>query len=260
MSASTADFGLRSDDYAAHRPGFPASFYERLQRYFDLAGLETVDLGTGPGVMALELARRGASVTGIDVAEAQVEAARAQAEALGLSERTVFRVGRAEETGLGDSSVDLVTAGQCWPWFDHKAALAEVVRVLRPGGHLVVAHYCYLPTRDRLAAESEKLIYKYNAGWKMGGFNGIYSYQIDALQTADLGLREQFCYDHMQPFSHEAWRGRMRTCNGVGSGGMTEDQVVAYDADLAELLASEFPKQPVHVLHRVWTVVLQRRD
>lgn len=260
MPEATVDFGLRSDDYAAHRPGFPASFYERLERYFDLAGLRAVDLGTGPGLVALELARRGASATGIDVAEAQIEAAQGQAEALGLADRAVFRVGRAEETGLEDDSVDLVTAGQCWPWFDHEAALAEVGRLLRPGGHLVVAHYCYLPARDRLAAASEKLVYEYNASWKLGGWHGVYAYQIDALQTAELGLVEQFCYDHMQPFSHEAWRGRMRTCNGVGSGGMTDDQVVAYDAALADLLAREFPEEPVHVLHRVWAVVLRRRD
>jgi len=64
----------------------------------------------------------------------------------------------------------------------------------------------------------------------------------------------------MQPFSHEAWRGRMRTCNGVGSGGMSAEQVAAYDADLAALLAREFPEEPVHVAHRVWAMVLQRRD
>jgi len=259
MTAPTVDFGLRSDDYAAHRPGFPDSFYERLGRHLDPDGLEALDLGTGPGVVALELARRGASVTGIDVAEAQVEAARRRAETLGLADRAAFRVARAEETGLGDDSVDLVTAGQCWPWFDHEAALREVARVLRPGGHLVVAHYCYLPTRDRVAAASEELVYAYNPGWKLGGWHGIYAHQIDALQTAELGLVEQFCYDHLQPFSHEAWRGRMRTCNGVGSGGMTEDQVRAYDAALAELLARECPEEPFHVLHRVWAVVLQRR-
>ena len=94
----------------------------------------------------------------------------------------------------------------------------------------------------------------------MGGWHGIYSYQVGALQTDALELAEPFCYDPLQPFGHEAWRGRMRTGNGVGSGGMTEDQVTACDADLAELLAREFPEEPVHVLHRVWAVVLGRRD
>jgi len=260
VSPPAIDFGLRSEDYAAHRPGFPPSFYERLERYLALEGTQALDLGTGPGVVALELARRGATVTGLDISEAQIEAARRRAQELSLADRAAFRVGRAEETGFSDASLDLVTAGQCWVWFDHDAALAEIARVLRPGGHLVVAHYCYLPTRDPLAAASEELIHKYNPEWKLGGWHGIYWFHIDALQTPALGLVEQFCYDHMQPFSHEAWRGRMRTCNGVGSGGMSEKQVAAYDADLAALLAREYPEEPVHVAHRVWAVVLQRRD
>jgi len=50
----------------------------------------------------------------------------------------------------------------------------------------------------------------------------------------------------------------MRTCNGVGSGGMDERTVQAYDADLAQRLADEYPSEPVHVEHRIWAVVLRR--
>lgn len=40
---------------------------------------------------------------------------------------------------------------------------------------------------------------------------------------------EQFCYDHPQLFTHEAWRGRMRTCNGVGSSSLSPQQVENFD-------------------------------
>jgi 2-polyprenyl-3-methyl-5-hydroxy-6-metoxy-1,4-benzoquinol methylase len=64
--AVQVNFGLRSDDYARYRPGFPASFYDRLERTFPISDSTGLDLGTGPGTVALELARRGANVLGLD--------------------------------------------------------------------------------------------------------------------------------------------------------------------------------------------------
>ncbi len=89
----------------------------------------------------------------------------------------------------------------------------------------------------------------------MADFDGLYPQRVDALIGGDFQFVEQFCYDHHQPFTHEEWRGRIRTCNGVGSGSMSESQVHQFDAALAELLRSEFPQQPLMIRHRVWTVV-----
>ncbi len=252
------DFGRRSDDYAAHRPGFPARFYERLAMIVPLAGADALDLGTGPGPVALALAERGARVTGIDVSANQVSAAKNQARSRGLAGREAFSVGRAEATGLPASSFDLVTAGQCWVWFDHDQALAEAERLLRPGGHLVVAHYCYLPQRSAVAGRTEDLVLAHNPGWTMAGWSGLYPQHIDALQQGALRLVEQFCFDHSEPFTHEGWRGRMRTCNGVGSGGMTDEQVAAFDDELAGMLRREFPREPLLVEHRVWATVTRK--
>lgn len=256
--ASQVNFGRRSDDYARFRPGLPDSFFDRLQRLVPLAGTAALDLGTGPGPTALALARRGARVTGVDVARQQIEAARRAARAQQLDGRTEFRVGPAEETGLPDGSFDLVTASQCWFWLDHHAALREVGRVLRPGGMLVVAHFCYLPGRSPIAARTEALVLEHNPGWTMAGWDGIFAQHIDGLQQQGLRLVEQFCYDHLQPFTHEAWRGRMRTCNGVGSGVMTDEQVAAFDADLAEMLRRDFPDEPLLIEHRVWAVIVRK--
>lgn len=254
---SSIDFGRRSDDYAAYRPGFPGSFYDRLERLVPLKGIDALDLGTGPGIVALELARRGASVTGIDRSANQVAAAAKAAAGAGL-DGTTFLVGPAEHTGLPDASFDLVTAGQCWVWFDHDAAIAEARRLLRPGGVLVVAHYCYLARCNPAAARTEALVLKHNPGWAMAGWTGIYPKHIDQMQQGGMELIEQFCYDHLQPFTHESWRGRMRTCNGVGSGVLTDQQVARFDAELGELLSREFPGEPLLIEHRVWAVVVRK--
>ena len=82
--------------------------------------------------------------------------------------------------------------------------------------------------------------------------------QIDALQVGGLHLVEQFCKDHDEPFTHAGWRGRMRTCNGVGSGPLTPQQVGAFDRDLGALLGSEYPTEPLLIPHRIWATVLRK--
>ncbi|MCH7798592.1 MAG: methyltransferase domain-containing protein [Planctomycetes bacterium] len=256
--ATGIDFGRRSDDYARLRPGFPDSFYDRLETHLSLADTTALDLGTGPGVVALALARRGARVTGLDIAPNQIRAARRRATDLGLDDLTEFHARPAEDTQVPDTSVDLVIAGQCWGWFDHDRALAEVVRVLRPGGRHVIAHFCYLPGRSAVAARTEHLILQHNPGWTMSGRTGIYGHYIDQMQRLGMQLVEQFCYDTVQPFTHEQWRGRIRTSNGVGSGVMSDEQVDAFDDALAALLAEEFPEEPLLIEHRVWAAITRK--
>lgn len=112
------DFGRRSEDYAKYRPGFAESFYDRVQSFVTLNHARAVDLGTGPGIVAIELAKRGATVTGVDISENQINTARDCAAQAGVADRCIFVVAPAENTALRAGEFDLVTAGQCWGWFD----------------------------------------------------------------------------------------------------------------------------------------------
>jgi SAM-dependent methyltransferase len=258
LVGGAVDFGRHSRDYAAERPGPPDTFYDRLDRLRALHGARALDLGTGPGVIALELAARGASVLGLDISENQIGAARELAEARGLAPACRFEVGSAEQSEQPDASFDLVTAGTCWHWFDHARALAECARVLVPGGRLVIVNYTYLPQHSALARESEALVVKWNPNWKLAGFNGMYPWLVDkVLENPAIRLREQFCYDHDRAMTHAGWRARMRTCNGVGSGGMDAATVERFDADLAALLAERYP-EPLQIPHRIFCVVAEK--
>ncbi|HRP63795.1 MAG TPA: class I SAM-dependent methyltransferase [Phycisphaerales bacterium] len=258
---SAPDFGRYSEDYATHRPGFPESFFDRLERHLHLRHQRVLDLGTGPGVLALKMAARGASVVGIDIAANQIDWAKRRAEQLGFSSRCAFHVAPAEKTELPSRAFDLVTAGQCWGWFNHEQALAEVQRVLRPGGLLIVAHYDYLTAYSEVVQATEQLILQHNPAWKMAGHTGLYPHLIDRFGMA-AGMRfvEQFCYDVDESFTHESWRGRMRTCNGVGAGVLNDGQVEKFDRQLGQLLKKRFSQQPLKIPHRVWAVVVQRRS
>src|SRR5687768_5424645 len=89
------DWSRTSDDYAAHRPGPPPRLFDLLQALgVGRPGQRLLDLGTGTGLVAREFARRGARVSGIDIAPGQIAAARraATAEVLDVD----FRVAAAE--------------------------------------------------------------------------------------------------------------------------------------------------------------------
>lgn len=132
---SEIDFGRHSGDYAEYRPGFPRSFYQRIEGILPIRETRSSDLATGPGTIALELASRGSRVVGIDISARQVATAQRVSEERGLEDHIDFVVSKAENIGLTESSFDLATAGQCWHWFDSAAAMAEmhVVILTTPG-------------------------------------------------------------------------------------------------------------------------------
>jgi len=100
------------------------------------SGKRVLDLGCGTGYGSAELARVAAAVTGVDVAEEAVAYAREHF----ARENTTFVVASAAATGLPDASFDLVTAFEVIEHLaDWKALLAEVRRLLAPGGVLLVS-------------------------------------------------------------------------------------------------------------------------
>lgn len=244
------DFGRTAADYERHRPGFPPDFIERLlQRRWIVPGQLALDLGTGTGALALAFAAAGLEVTGLDIAPELLEVGRHLATDRQLD--VSFVVGSAEATSQAACSFDLVSAGQCWWWFDAEQAIEEAMRVLVPGGRLLIANFSYLPISGNAAERTEDLILLHNPGWPKAGWRGVHPEQVEALDRGGFRRVESFSYVVDVPFSHEAWRGRIRTCNGVGAA-LTGAQVERFDAELADLLTEEFPGELL-VPHRVFT-------
>lgn len=251
---SEIDFGRYSEDYAAHRAKPPASVYRRIDAFAPIRDSRSLDLATGPGTIALDLAELGSSVVGIDISAEQIATAQRVAKERNLEDKVDFRVASAESTGLEASSFDLVTAGQCWHWFDSDAVMAEIQRVLRPGGVLAIVYFSYLVDHSPVARASEDLIRKLNPTWPMGGSTGLFPELIDEVIRGGFTLLEQFCYDRGEEFSHVRWRGRMRTSNGVGAGALSPSEVQRFDEALTRLLRDNYP-DPMVVEHRLWCVV-----
>jgi len=99
--------------------------------------LEALDVGCGTGFLSFELAARGFGVTGVDFAPAMLAEARRKAAERGIAIR--FELGDAERLPFGPGAFDLVmTRHVLWTLPHPEAAIDEWIRVLRPGGRLVV--------------------------------------------------------------------------------------------------------------------------
>lgn len=210
--------------------------------------MRALDLGTGTGTLAFGFARRGLEATGLDIAVELLDVAKSIVTDQGLDAR--FVVGRAEETGLDAAGFDLVSAGQCWWWFESDAAINEAKRILAPGGRLLICNFSYLPLPGNVAGRTEELVLQHNPGWPKAGWRGVHPEQVRALDEGGFTQVESFSYTVTVPFSHKAWRGRIRTCNGVGSA-LSNEEVEVFDSDLAALLAGEFPGE-LQVPHRIF--------
>jgi len=246
------DFGKTAADYAKHRAGFPHELFERLAAIGVVrAGLAALDLGTGTGSVARGLAQRGMLVTGLDKSAALMDEAKQLDAQAGVAVR--YLNGRAEDTGLGAAAFDLVTAGQCWHWFERDRAGAEARRLLKPGGHLVIAHFDWIPLPGNMVEATENLIRAHNPEWNLWGGYGMHPAWMRDLAVAGFDKIESFTFDLDVPYSHAAWRGRIRASAGVGAS-MAPEKVAQFDAELAALLKEKFP-EPMTALHRVFAAI-----
>lgn len=247
------DFGRTADDYARHRAGFPNAFFERLQGDGVInPGERLLDLGTGTGTIARGFARWGLDVTGVDVSRPLLETAEQLAREIGVAVRCLEAP--AEDTGLPDDSYEVIAAGQCWHWFDRPRVAAEAQRLLAPGGRIVIAHFDWVPLPGNVVDATERLILKYNPGWKLGAGTGLYPEWLTDLALAGFRHLESFSFDQVVSYSHLAWRGRMRASAAVGAS-LPEPDVDRFDQELEALLAREFPDDPMEIPHRIWTVI-----
>jgi len=138
-----------SEDYERGRPGWP-------REVVDVAGIPTtatvLDLGAGTGKLTRLLVPAFSRVIAVEPAEAMrrmLERYCPEAESL---------AGTGHEIPLADASVDAVFAAQAFHWFDDEHAVAEIARVLRPRGALILMWNLPAGPWEPSAAAAEELL------------------------------------------------------------------------------------------------------
>ncbi|BDA47402.1 Putative methyltransferase DDB_G0268948 [Coccomyxa sp. Obi] len=144
--------------YAAFRPSYPSELYDSIFKFAKLSSYDTaLDIATGSGQAAGVLAQKFKQVVAQDQSEEQLK------EAVRLP-NIKYGHARAEETGLPDSSVELVTVAQALHWFELPVFYKEVRRVLRPDGAFAAWGYDLCEFKNAAANAALHTLYEGTLG------------------------------------------------------------------------------------------------
>jgi SAM-dependent methyltransferase len=159
MSDPTRRFSSRVAQYVQHRPGYPPELIELLAAECGLTVDSLIaDIGSGTGLLAQPLLAHGCRVFGV---EPNREMRLAGEQLLADFARFTSVDGTAEATTLLAQSVDLITAGQAFHWFDRARAHSEFARILRPSGWVVLVWNDRRTTSTPFLVAYEQLLERY---------------------------------------------------------------------------------------------------
>ncbi len=123
--------------YARYREPYPPSFFREVARRLGLAGAERlIDIGCGPGSLAIGFAPYVTSCVGVDVETEMLAAARVEAARAGVHVQLIQA--RIEDLPAGIGQFQAVTIGRALHWFDRDEAIAVLERIVDANGWIAI--------------------------------------------------------------------------------------------------------------------------
>jgi len=230
-------FETAAPTYALHREPYPPEFFAAVAEALELKGREAlIDLGTGPGVLALGFAPYVGRILGVDPEPAMLgEARRAAANA-----KIRFPVieGRAEDVAAELGPFDLITIGRALHWMDRDATLGAFDRILAPTGRILICGSSTVPGEANPWREAFDAVMRAWGDGREGSHRNLYEHWFDGsrfARTADIRVA------HVQPITPEALVERALT-RSTSSRAVLGPRVDAFQADLLAALAPFFPE------------------
>jgi SAM-dependent methyltransferase len=229
-------FETTAQTYAARREPYPLDFFTAAAKALNLRGCEAlIDLGMGPGLLALGFAPYVGRIVGVDPEPAMAVEAR-QAAAAAKLELVVIE-GRAEDLNADIGRFDVVTIGRALHWMEREATLATFDQILAPGGRIVVCG-------SRAAgAEVNPWRLAYDAALRSVGEAGVvdhrqvYQHWFDDSRFTKIG---EVKVSHQHNITPEALVERALT-RSTTSPAVLGAKIEAFRASLLEVLAPFFP-------------------
>jgi len=156
-------FSNRVADYIRYRPGYPSACLDLLRKECGLQPAHAVaDIGSGTGLLSKLFLDNGNRVFGV---EPNAEMRSAGEEYLQEYANFSSVNGSAEETTLPSQSIDFITAGQAFHWFDPTKAKREFQRIFKPGGWLIVLWNERHISESRFGRQYEKLLVRFGTDY-----------------------------------------------------------------------------------------------
>ena len=237
---ASAGFSKAAAAYERGRPGYPRAALDWLTRELDLRpGVTVVDLAAGTGKLTRALLPTGATVIAVEPV-AEMRALIEGAEAL---------EGRADAMPFSREWADAVTVGQAFHWFATPEALAEIHRVLKPGGGLALI-WNRRDLADPLQRAIEKLIAPLAA--EVSRFWGD-SWRRPFERTELFGPFTEASFDHVQELDEQGLVDRVLSTSYVATAPAGRQRQV--EAKLRELAAAG----PVRLPYVTRALVTRRR-
>lgn len=252
------DWGKTSKEYAKFRDIYPEEFYKKIvDRGLCVKGQKVLDLGTGTGVVPRNMYKYGAQWTGTDISPEQIEQAKILAADAGMKIDFIAAATEqlVEKADFSKESFDVITACQCFWYFDHEKVMPVLADLLKPQGKLVILYMAWLPFEDKIAGKSEEMILKYSPNWSGCGEKRHEIWVPDvAYKYFDKIDHEE--YDLNVPFTKEGWHGRVRASRGIGAS-LNQEELARWDAEHRALL-DEIAPEKFDILHYGAITVLQK--
>jgi len=214
MKEPTQRFSNRVENYIRYRPHYPKETMDLLKANCGLTPDAVIaDVGSGTGILAELFLANGSRVFGVEPNREMREAGERLLEGY---PRFTSIAAAAEATTLPDGSVDFVTAGQAFHWFDRARCRAEFQRILRPGGWIVLLWNDRRTDSTRFLADYERLLLNYSTDYE----------QVNHKRIDDAVLRDFFQADpvkttlpNYQHFDFPSLQGRLLSSSYVPEAG-----------------------------------------
>ena len=249
------DWGKASSDYAKYRDIYPEEFYKKLVELgLGVKGQKVLDIGTGTGVLPRNMYRFGAEWTGTDISTEQIEQAKILSEKSGMD--ISYFACPAEKLGDTANKFDVITACQCYWYFEHEKTAPQFASLLNDGGKVAFLMMNWLPFEDEIAGKTEDLVLKYNPEWSGKGDTMkpmfVPEPYLEYFDVEDSG-------EFLLPvhFTRESWNGRIRACRGIGASSLTEEEKSAWEKEHLAMLANYPPE--FDIKHYAAYVVLKKK-
>lgn len=223
------DWGKASKDYAKYRDIYPQAFYEKLTELsLGIVGQKVLDLGTGTGVIPRNMYQYHAKWTGTDISENQIVYAKELSREAGMD--IDYMACRAEDINYPDATFDVVTACQCFMYFDKSIILPKIHRLLKKDGHFAILFMAWLPEESEIAKNSEEMVLKYNPAWT-GGHMTRYQLQKPDWCGNLYEPANMLTFDLPVTFTRESWHGRIKACRGIGASSLSDTEIAAWEKE-----------------------------